>query len=92
MSQDYVLVIGDWDADGVVSAAIIYYLQEKQGKYPVAERLPVELVPSGPRGLKEKLDNVNRSPRVLVILDIPYTRGLEEKLKEFKEKIFSEKR
>ena len=86
MTQDYVLVIGDWDADGVVSAAIIYYLQEKQGKYPVAERLPVELMPSGPRGLKEKLSNIEKPPRVLVILDIPYIRGLDEELKKFKEK------
>lgn len=83
--NDHVLVIGDWDADGVVSAAIIYYLQEKLGLYPIKQRMEVILVPSGPRGLREKLRRVEGSPKALVILDIPYIRGLDETLKVFKE-------
>lgn len=82
--SNHVLVIGDWDADGVVSAAIIYYLQEKLGLYPIKQRLEVILEPSGPRGLKVKLERVEESPRALVILDIPYIHGLDEVLEVFK--------
>jgi len=84
--REHVLVIGDWDADGVVSSAIIYYLQEKIGVYPIKNRVEVILEPSGPRGLREKLKKVEESPKALVILDIPYIRGLDEVLKEFKDK------
>ncbi len=80
------LVIGDWDADGVVSAAIIYYLQRRAGVYPIRSRVEVVLEPSGPRGLAEKLEKINTSPKVLVLLDIPYIKGLLSRLKEFKNK------
>ena len=80
------LLIGDWDADGVVSSAIIYYLQRRAGVYPVKSRVEVVLEPSGPRGLAEKLGRVHESPRALVLLDIPYIKGLLGILKEFKDK------
>jgi hypothetical protein len=79
-----VAVIGDWDADGAVSAAIVYYTQAKLGVFPLTGRLKPWMAPSGPRSLPETLGGLPGCPRALVILDIPYTPGIADALREFR--------
>ena len=43
-----VAVIADWDADGVTSAAMLFYAQRHRGVYPLQGRQEVSLEPSGP--------------------------------------------
>ncbi len=73
--QGRVLIVADWDADGVVSAALMLYAQERIGRFPVEERIKPDIMPAGPRSISEVLaegcwDHV-------VILDIPFTGEVE---------------
>jgi oligoribonuclease NrnB/cAMP/cGMP phosphodiesterase (DHH superfamily) len=79
-----VAVIGDWDADGVVSTAIVYYTQAKLGIFPLRGRRIPWTAPGGPRSFPEVLSALTTCPRVLVILDIPYTSEVAEGLREFR--------
>ena len=72
-------VIGDWDADGVVSAAMIVYSQEVIGRFPLNGRNRVRLLPSSPRTLPDSIVDLDCHDAV-VILDIPYTRDVEKAL------------
>ncbi len=75
-----VLVVGDWDADGIVSAAEVVYAQEVLGIYPLKGKdHVVRAKPANPRTLREALEN--ESGDVLILLDIPYTRSVEEVLR-----------
>ncbi|MEB3860990.1 MAG: phosphoesterase [Desulfurococcales archaeon] len=70
-----VLIVADWDADGVVAAALMLYAQERAGRFPLESRIKPDLMPAGPRSISEVLaegcwDHV-------VILDIPYTQEVE---------------
>ncbi|WP_460123794.1 phosphoesterase [Stetteria hydrogenophila] len=78
-----VVVIADWDADGVVSAAIIKYAQERLGIFPIKGEARVELIPSGPRGFAEALGSVGCAD-ALVILDIPLTTDVYKALVEYR--------
>ena len=80
-----VAVVADWDADGVTSAAMIYYAQYYRKLYPFRERRELLLEPAGPRSLPDALAGVARSgcPGALVILDIPLTDRVYEALSSF---------
>ena len=67
-----VAVIADWDADGVVGAALIYYAQEKRGVFPVRGKEKVCLIPAGPRSIIEAVGDYCWEHVVLV--DIPLTQ------------------
>ncbi|MCE4599667.1 MAG: phosphoesterase [Desulfurococcales archaeon] len=90
MEKKKIGVIADWDADGVVSAAIIIYVQEKLGKFPIRGKVKPEIHPAGPRSISEVVNSLIKEENTcwenLVILDIPYTNSVEEALKEAKEK------
>ncbi len=70
-----VLVVGDWDADGVIAAAEISYAQEVLGVFPVRGRASLELRPSGPRSFQAALQGGCWD--YLIILDIPFTQEVE---------------
>lgn len=84
IGSSYVLVIGDWDADGVVASALIKYSQEYLGIYPFNMKIKVLALPATPRSLKSILEGVRECPRALVVLDLPYVKGIEKTLKNFK--------
>ncbi|MGC9210505.1 MAG: phosphoesterase [Acidilobus sp.] len=73
-----VLVIGDWDADGVIAAAEISYAQETLGVFPFKGKADLELRPAGPRSFQEAL--TGGCWDYLVILDIPFTQEVESGL------------
>lgn len=74
-----VVIVGDWDADGVVSAAQLYYSQEKLGRFPYNGRARVVLRPAGPRSILERLGE-EYCGDYLLILDIPYTDMVDKAL------------
>ena len=79
-------VIADWDADGVTSAAMIYYAQSYRRVYPLRGRHDVALEPAGPRGFPDALNNIvggGGCPDALVVLDIPLTNNVYEVLSGF---------
>jgi len=79
-------VIGDWDADGVVSSAEIVYSQEFLGIYPERGRAKTVLAPAGPRTLEEALGSLaERGCRTVVVLDIPYTNNVLSALRKFRD-------
>lgn len=69
-----VVVIADWDADGVVASAQLVYVQERLGLFPVRSRIPVDLIPSGPRGFKERVQG--RCWDHVLVVDIPFTEDV----------------
>ncbi len=79
-----VAIIADWDADGVVSAALLLYVQEIKGVFPEKGRKKVCLIPSGPRGIT-KIKEEGECWNTVVILDIPYTKEVEETIKWIRE-------
>lgn len=85
MQPDYsVAVIGDWDADGIVSTAIVYYTQSRLGVFPLRGRRIPFTSPGGPRSFPEVVASLKVCPKVLVVLDIPYTSEVAEGLKSFR--------
>ncbi len=81
-----VVVTADWDADGVVSAAQIYYAQVHLGKFPLrARNVKVQALPSGPRSILERVERFECG-EYLVILDIPFTDNVREALKLYRSK------
>jgi oligoribonuclease NrnB/cAMP/cGMP phosphodiesterase (DHH superfamily) len=79
-----VAVIADWDADGVVSAALILYSQYSKGVFPLEERTKPCLIPAGPRSIKRVVEE-GKCWEVVVILDIPYTSEVEETIQHLRE-------
>ena len=79
MTSSEVYVLGDWDADGVVSAAEVVYAQRTLGIYPLRRRCSVVARPAGPRSVEEVVDDVvGAKPEALVVLDIPYNQRVAE--------------
>ncbi len=78
--MEEVVVVSDWDADGIVAAAEIVYAQEFLGLYPVKGKAKVKLVPSTPRTFGDSVKSV--VGRVLVVLDIAFSRIVELSLRE----------
>jgi len=80
-----VVVVADWDIDGVVSAAQIVYSQEVVGKYPLDGKRRVFLIPSTSKTLPfifNEVGSLNVSH--LVLLDIAYSRDAMFFLKKIK--------
>ncbi|MCX8196314.1 MAG: phosphoesterase [Acidilobaceae archaeon] len=75
-----VAVIGDWDADGIVAAAQFVYTQETLGAFPLRGRVHVDLIPSGPRGFRDKV--LGRCWEHLIIVDIPFTADVQAGLED----------
>ncbi len=79
-----VFVGGDWDADGVVAAALLVYSQEKLGKYPIESKAIVDKRPIDPERLKFILNDMHADYDLMVLLDIPYTKYIPNILKLLK--------
>ena len=84
MEDCRVAVIADWDADGVVGAALIYFAQEKRGIFPVEKKEKVCLIPAGPRSIIEEVGD--KCWERVVIVDIPLTQEVETVIANLKEK------
>ena len=78
-----VVVVADWDADGVVAAALVRYAQETLGLFPLeGARARVEALPAGPRSLESELPQAPCG-EALVVLDIPATEPVVEALRGY---------
>jgi len=75
-----VFVAGDWDADGVIAAALILYAQERLGKYPLESKAIVTLKPLDPERFKFLAKEFKANYDAAVFLDIPYYPGMEKAL------------
>lgn len=80
-----VFVGGDWDADGVVAAALIVYSQEKLGKYPLKTKAVVDKRPVDPEKLKFMIGGFRGNYDLVVLLDLPYTDSVPRILKMIKQ-------
>ncbi len=85
MEDCRVAIIADWDADGVVAAALLVYAQEVKGVFPLRGREKVCLIPSGPRSIA-RIQEEGRCWEHVVLLDIPFTSEVEATLSYLKEK------
>jgi len=72
------VIIADWDADGVVASAQLVYVQERLGMFPVRSKIPVSLLPSGPRGFKERVQG--KCWDHVLVIDIPFTGDVDDGL------------
>ncbi|HEW64431.1 hypothetical protein [Fervidicoccus fontis] len=84
LTKEDALIIGDWDADGAVSAAILSYMQNSRA-YPSNKKLVVYVRPSGPRELRKVMNDYSGCPEFIAFLDIPYIQenfGIFEDIKK----------
>lgn len=80
-----VAVIGDWDADGVVSAAQVLYSQGVLGVYPLKGRHRVMLVPASVRSIVDAAKEVvEEGASYVVVLDIAYSRYTDKAFSYFR--------
>jgi len=70
------LVLGDWDADGVVATALLTYSQEYAKKYPVEGNVELVKQPIDPDRLRYLLSQVKESYEIVYFLDTPYSEVL----------------
>ncbi|MEZ0290499.1 MAG: hypothetical protein ABWJ42_05350 [Sulfolobales archaeon] len=80
-----VAVIADWDADGVVSSAVILYAQRYESVYPLKRKSDIEFYPSEPLGGFKILDKISCYESV-VFLDLPLISVSEEYMRRYKSK------
>lgn len=79
-----VVITGDWDADGVISAAQLYYAQHYKGTFPIrSNNVIIQLIPAGPRSIAERVEKFECGD-FLVILDIPYTENMKAALESYR--------
>ncbi|MEM0004389.1 MAG: phosphoesterase [Desulfurococcaceae archaeon] len=71
-----VLILGDWDADGVVATALLTYSQEYAKKYPIQGNVELVKMPIDPDRIKYLLSQVKDSFNLVYFLDIPYSEIL----------------
>ncbi|MEM4559031.1 MAG: phosphoesterase [Acidilobaceae archaeon] len=79
-----VAIIADWDADGTVAAAQLVYAQERLGLFPLRSKINVDLIPSGPRGFREKV--YGKCWDCVTIVDIPFTVDVDLGLRSMVER------
>jgi hypothetical protein len=83
-----VVVIGDWDADGFVSAAEVVFSQEVVGAYPVRGKHSAIAYPSTPRALPHLLSRLaevrGNEKLYLVLLDIAFTEHVKAFIRHVK--------
>lgn len=80
-----VLVISDWDADGVVASALAYYSQSIACKYPVEECCKVDLRPIEPSNIYALISRLNESYEAVMFLDIPFLSKIASLFKMLRE-------
>jgi len=80
-----VLILGDWDADGVVATASLVYSQEILRKYPLEGDVDVEKIPVDPDRLKFLLGKLGGSYNYVYFLDIPYSEAVSGIVKLLKQ-------
>ncbi len=68
-----VFIGGDWDADGIVSAALLVYSQEKLSRYPINSKVYLEKKPVDPERLKFIMSEIRIPYDMVILLDLPYT-------------------
>lgn len=71
-----VLVLGDWDADGVVAVALLTYSQDHAKKYPIEGDAALDKVPIDPDRIKYILSQIKENYDIVYFLDIPYNEAL----------------
>lgn len=79
-----VLVLGDWDSDGVTAAALIEYTQKILKKYPIEEEVELHKLPVDPDRIKFLLSQIKTSYHTVIFLDIPFSETLEGIVKMMK--------
>lgn len=72
----HVFIGGDWDADGLVSTALLTYSQEKLGKYPINTLAIVEKKPIDPERLRFIFGDLKGMYDLAIFLDLPYTNSV----------------
>lgn len=82
-----VMVFGDWDADGIISSALILYSQEKMKAYPLKAHAIVDLKPLDIERSKLIIAQIKVPYDVVVFLDIPYFPRMENIFRLLKEHI-----
>lgn len=84
-----VVVFSDWDADGVISAAEIFYSQNILGVYPVEKKREVVLIPTSVKNISKEIEVVVSSRldlEYVVFLDIAYSKTMKKNLFLIREK------
>ena len=76
MEEKRVLVLGDWDADGVVAVALLAYSQEHAKRYPLEGSAVLEKIPVDPDKIKYILSQIKGGYEAVFFLDIPYSEVL----------------
>lgn len=71
-----ILVLGDWDADGVVATALMTYSQEYAKKYPFDGEAVLVKMPVDPDRVKYMLSQIREEYDAVYFLDIPYSETL----------------
>ncbi|MEL9939987.1 MAG: hypothetical protein QW632_02940 [Ignisphaera sp.] len=83
-----VIVVSDWDADGIVSAAEIVYSQETAGLYPIKTKTKVYTYPSTPKTILSLLESIDsfksQNKNYVVILDIAFNANVDKFLAHLK--------
>ncbi|MGC8982977.1 MAG: phosphoesterase [Desulfurococcaceae archaeon] len=79
-----VLVLSDWDSDGVVAAALIDYVQRYLKKFPLEEEVELHKRPLDANGVKYLLSQVGEAYHTVVFLDVPYSDVLGNVVKMLK--------
>ncbi len=77
------VVVGDWDADGAVSTAIVLYLQSSQ-VFPLEERVETHVFPSSGREVLGLFRRFHGCPRYVALLDLPYTPEVQQVLERLR--------
>ncbi|MET1159917.1 MAG: phosphoesterase [Thermoprotei archaeon] len=68
-----VFIAGDWDADGVVSTALMTYSQEKLGMYPLKSKAVVYKKPVDLENIETIFRDLRGKYELVVFLDIPFS-------------------
>ncbi len=71
-----ILILGDWDADGVVATALLTYSQEYAKKYPIQGDVEVVKIPVDPDRIRYLLTEIKDKYELVYFLDIPYSEVL----------------
>lgn len=77
-------IFGDWDADGIVSSAVLLSSQRHGKIYPVGGDAVVDLEPAEPSYLAKRLREIG-CPEHVAILDIPFSRAVGSSLRLYRE-------
>lgn len=70
------LILGDWDADGVVATALLVYSQKYANKYPFEGEAEITKLPVDPDRVKYLLSQIKGDYDAVYFLDIPYSEIL----------------